>query len=77
MIVTVLKRSVYDTLFQPGHRFGRTAVPELENGRFQWPRTSEDALELTPQQCRWLMEGLQIDQPKAHRPMDTTGLKIV
>jgi len=49
----------------------------LENGRFQWPRTSEDALELTPQQCRWLMEGLQIDQPKAHRPMDTAGLKIV
>ena len=30
---------------------------------------------LTPQQYRWLMEGLQIEQPKAHRPV--TGLTTV
>ena len=39
----------------------------LEAGVFQWPRSEAEAKELTPQQYRWLMEGLQIDQPKAHR----------
>jgi transposase len=26
---------------------------------------------LTPQQYRWLMEGLSIDQPRANRPVET------
>ena len=29
----------------------------LEKGVFQWPRTSEEARELTPQQYRWLISG--------------------
>jgi len=36
----------------------------LEAGRFQWPRTGEEARALTLQQYRWLMEGLSIDQKK-------------
>ena len=47
----------------------------LENGVFQWPRNEQEARELTPQQFRWLMEGLQVDQPKAHKAV--TGLRIV
>ena len=47
----------------------------LEAGSFQWPRTGEEARQLTPQQYRWLMEGLSIEQPKAHRPI--TGLSIL
>ena len=39
----------------------------LEQGSFQWPRNEEEARELTPQQYRWLMEGLKVDQPTAHR----------
>ena len=39
----------------------------LESGRFQWPRNENEARALTPQQYRWLMEGLSVDQPKAHR----------
>ena len=35
----------------------------------------EQVKTLTPQQYRWLMEGLQIEQPKAHRPV--TGLTAV
>ncbi len=31
----------------------------LENGSFQWPRTGEEARELSAQQYRWLMEGLR------------------
>ena len=47
----------------------------LENGVFQWPRNETEARELTPQQYRWLMEGLKIEQPKAHRPV--TGLTVL
>ena len=28
-----------------------------------------------PQQYRWLMEGLKVEQPKAHRPVD--DLRII
>ena len=31
----------------------------LESGSFQWPRTKDEARALTPQQYRWLMEGLK------------------
>lgn len=37
----------------------------LEKSRFQWPRTPEQVQEMTPQQFRWLMEGLSINQKKA------------
>ena len=36
----------------------------LESGSFQWPRKESEARSLTPQQYRWLMEGLSVDQPK-------------
>ena len=47
----------------------------LESGSFQWPRSENEARALTPQQYRWLMEGLSVDQPKAHKPVN--GLEIV
>lgn len=47
----------------------------LESGSFQWPRTGTEAQSLTPQQYRWLMEGLSVEQPKAHRP--AMGLSMV
>ena len=47
----------------------------LEQGAYQWPRSESEVKTLTPQQYRWLMEGLQIEQPKAHRPV--TGLSAV
>ena len=47
----------------------------LERGAYQWPRNENEARSLTPQQYRWLMEGLKIEQPKAHRPV--VGLSMV
>mgnify|MGYP003298909760 FL=1 len=47
----------------------------LESGSFQWPRKESEARALTPQQYRWLMEGLSVDQPKAHKPV--SDLEIV
>ena len=41
----------------------------LEGGRYQWPRTEEELKEITPQQFRWLMEGLSIYQKNAIRPV--------
>ena len=47
----------------------------LESGSFQWPRKESESRALTPQQYRWLMEGLSVDQPKAHKIV--SGLEIV
>ncbi len=37
----------------------------LESSRFQWPRNEEEVKQMSPQQFRWLMEGLSIYQKKA------------
>jgi transposase len=37
----------------------------LERGRYQWPRSPEEARKVTQQQFRWLLEGLSVEQPKA------------
>jgi len=42
----------------------------LEKGSFQWPKSEEDVRNITSQQLRWLMEGLSIDQPKAHKKVN-------
>ena len=47
----------------------------LEKGVYQWPRNAQEAREITPQQYRWLMEGLEIEQPKAHRTVK--GISMV
>lgn len=36
----------------------------LENGKFQWPRTEQEARTITEQQFRWLTEGLSIEPRK-------------
>ena len=41
----------------------------LESGRYQWPRNERELKELTMQQFRWLMEGLNIYQKKMIRPI--------
>ena len=37
----------------------------LDNGVFRWPRNETEARLLTEQEIRWLLEGLEIEQPKA------------
>ena len=53
----------------------RGLYKRLEQGSYQWPRTENEARQLTPQQYRWLMEGLKAEQLKARRPVD--GLRII
>ena len=47
----------------------------LEQGNYKWPRKGEGIIELSPQQYRWLLEGLTIVQPRALKPV--TGLTHV
>ena len=47
----------------------------LEQGVYQWPRSESEVRSLTPQQYRWLMGGLKIEQPKAHHPV--SGLSMI
>ena len=42
----------------------------LSESRFQWPRSPEQVRSLTPQQFRWLMEGLTITPKKSVRQVD-------
>lgn len=37
----------------------------FEKGRLHWPRIPDEVRKLTPQQYRWLMEGLSVEQPRA------------
>lgn len=45
-----------------------------DSGRFQWPRNSNELKPLTRRQFNWLMEGLEIEQPKAIQPSKNDGI---
>ena len=47
----------------------------LERGAFQWPRSDNEAKIITQQQLHCLLEGLSIDQPKAHKRV--CGISVV
>src|SRR5919109_2300598 len=39
----------------------------LERGTFQWPRASTNSpMAITPRELRWLLDGLSLEQKKAH-----------
>ncbi len=43
--------------------------------KFQWPKSQGEVRDITKRQMEWLLEGLQIDQKKAHsESIDTTGM---
>ena len=38
----------------------------LDDMKFQWPRTPDEVKEISNQQVEWLLQGLEIEQKKAH-----------
>lgn len=46
-----------------------------EEMKFQWPRNQGEVRDITRRQLEWLLQGLQIDQKKAHPDsVDTAGI---
>jgi transposase len=41
----------------------------LEKGRFHWPRSPEEVLQVQGYELSWLLDGLHLDQPMAHQSM--------
>jgi transposase len=39
----------------------------LEKERFQWPKTTGGAMMIEERELRWLLEGLELKQEKAHK----------
>ncbi len=47
----------------------------LERGRFRWPASGQDepvAMMVTARQLSWLLDGLEIEQRRAHRSVTAT-----
>ena len=42
------------------------------SGSYKWPRNQDEVKSLTWKQFEWLMDGLEIEQPKAIRPTEQT-----
>ena len=51
-------------LFWDGDGFS-LLYKRLDNGNFCWPKSQNDVINISEQQLRWLMEGLEICQPKS------------
>ena len=68
------KRDRIKALYWEGDGF-LLLYKRLEHGSFQWPRTKDEVRTLTPQQYRWLMEGLKTEQPKANKAV--SGLSVI
>jgi len=41
----------------------------LERGTFQWPTGHEGVLSISSRELRWLLDGLTLEQHKAHPPV--------
>lgn len=67
------RRDRIKTLYWEGNGFV-LLYKRLESGSFQCPRKESEVKALTPQQYRWLMEGLSMDRLKAHKPI--SGMRI-
>lgn len=41
----------------------------LEKGRFRWPTGLDEVMELSDRELGWLLSGLEVRQPTAHRDL--------
>lgn len=46
----------------------------LENRKFKWPSNQDQVKSITERELRWLLDGLSIDQPKAHKEVKERAL---
>lgn len=48
----------------------------LDGMKFQWPRNTGEVKEITGQQLEWLLDGLEIEQKKAHHPVSISSEEV-
>lgn len=48
----------------------------LDQMKFQWPKDSEMVKEITNKQVEWLLQGLEIEQRKAHHEVKIKAEKV-
>ena len=58
------KKDRYKILKWEGDGFN-LSYKRLDVSKLQWPKNSEDMIQIDQRQLRWLLEGLSIHQPKA------------
>jgi transposase len=46
----------------------------LEKGRFRWPESREEVIKIGYRELQWLLDGLEICQGKAHKPLQYTAV---
>lgn len=46
----------------------------LESGSYRWPRETSEVKTLTWKEFNWLMDGLEIHQPKAIKKLENPGV---
>lgn len=49
-------------------------IKRFENGRLKWPRNVDEIKDISEQQLRWLLEGLDIEPKKSITKFDTSNL---
>ena len=45
----------------------------LDGMKFQWQKDEKEVDEISEKQLEWLLEGLEIEQKKAHHPVDMSA----
>jgi len=68
-VFTNKKRNIVKILYWQGNGFCLWQK-RLEKGCFRWPSTNSDILSLTARELSWLLEGLEINQVKAHPKLE-------
>ncbi len=46
----------------------------LDRGKFQWPKETGSIRQVDGRSLRWLLDGLDMEQPRAHQPINVKYL---
>ena len=60
------KRDAIKVLRYDNNGFILATKKLLDDMKFQWPRTPDEVKEISHQQVEWLLQGLAVEQKKAH-----------
>lgn len=70
------KRNAIKVLRYDHNGFILASKKLLDGMKFQWPRTPDEIRQVTPQQMRWLLDGLSIEQKGAHHKVEMSSKNI-